>query len=274
MFLSFRVTVPTPDVRPPTMRLLSVPAPVPLAESFPQSPAERYIAVRSCMLYDVTAQQPNTPRSYGSSVVSQSGAELAQANLPTVRIQAPSEGSGRSTERRPTYQRQASHDPTPTAASQFNGTPIFHAAPESSHSTADYPLANGSSITNFSTLRTQMSHAQHMQAWRQDQLKRAQQKHPHCYVYGPPPQRATEEKVATAAILTPQIIELVSENLRRLPSKSPYQYPRQMKTGKRVKPAAEKEQEDQSIQKKPLRTTSALVHRKDSQGSASNVTEV
>jgi hypothetical protein len=48
---------------------------------------------------------------------------------------------------------------------QLNGTPTFLPIPESNHSTADYPLVNGSSRTNFSTLRTQMSHAQHMEVY-------------------------------------------------------------------------------------------------------------
>jgi len=243
------------------------------------------------MLYDVNAQQANT-RSQPASIASQQLRILPKSNTsiksdgfpypPNIVVQPPSDSSTKSQGYRPSYQRQASQNASPVIINNLNGSPIFQGVPESNQSTADYPMAPGSSVANFSTLRTQMSHAQHMQAWRQSQLKKIQKKRPHCYVYGPPPQRALEEKVATAAILTPQIIS-PDDNPQRLPSNSPFRFPRQDNTinerkknnqEKRLRPTTDKTNQDKSIQKKSLRTTSALIHRKDSQSSVSNVTEV
>jgi len=243
------------------------------------------------MLYDANAQQANT-RSQPASIASQQPRILPKSNIstesrgfpypPNIVVQPPSDSSTKSQGKRPSYQRQASQNSTPMIINNLNGSPVFHGVPDSNQSTADYPMAPGSSVANFSTLRTQMSHAQHMQAWRQNQLKKIQKKRPHCYVYGPPPQRAPEEKIATAAILTPQIIS-PDDNPQRLPSNSPFQFPRQDNTinerkkknqEKRIRPTTDKTNQDKSIQKKSLRTTSALIHRKDSQSSVSNVTEV
>jgi hypothetical protein len=240
------------------------------------------------MVYDAYAQQANTPRSpVGSQVpstfIQQTKSKLGVHHPPTVVVQPPSDSSIRSSGKRPPFERQESQNSTPLIINQVNGTPIFQAVPESTHSTADYPIANGSSITNFSTLRTQMSHAQHMQAWRQHQMKKIHKHRPYCYVYGPPPQRPIEEKLATAAILTPQIIP-TKENVQRLARNSPFQYPRQDKTiNEKTKKKHERQRspidieentQDKTIKKKSLRTTSALIHRKDSQSSVSNVTEV
>jgi hypothetical protein len=46
-----------------------------LIDDYPQSPAERYAAIRSFMLYDTTAQQSDTSR---SAVVSQVPSTLSQ----------------------------------------------------------------------------------------------------------------------------------------------------------------------------------------------------
>jgi hypothetical protein len=163
-------------------RLLSVP--IRVDDDFPQSPAERYITIRSCMLYDTHAQQSNTPH---SSSVTQVPPEISQhlrdpSNIynskklgshviPNVIVQPPSDSNTHSKGNRPSYQRQESARSGSPMIPRVNGTPIFQAVPDSNQSTADYPMVNGSSMTNSSTLRTQMSHAQHMQAWRQAQLK-------------------------------------------------------------------------------------------------------
>jgi hypothetical protein len=231
------------------------------------------------MLYDVNSQQADTPRSpvisQVPSTVSQQPRFQMKSNLsaksfgfqtaPTVIIQPPSDSTTLSKGKRPSYQRQETERSDPLMINQLTGTPVFQGVP----STADYPLANGSSITNYSTLRTQMSHAQHMQAWRQNQVTKLQKKRPHCYHYGAPLQRSLEEKVAAAAILTPQIIP-PDNNLKRLPSTSPFPFPPQEKT----KNASTSDENKAAIKKKALRTTAALVHRKDSQTSFSNVTKV
>lgn len=261
------------ELRPPPVnaRLLSVP--VPVVNDLPQSPAERYIAIRSCMLYDALGQPLSAPRSPG---VSQSPSVINQTKTtPGVRSLGFQPGAGkRSTEskdQRPSYQRQASEFSTPLIITNANGTPIFQPVPESTQSTADYPQGNASTITGSSTLRTQMSHAQHMQAWRQNRARKIQKHRPNCYVYGSPPQRPMEEKLSTAAILTPQVIVTspqpqASDGSQRPASSSPFQYPRsEVRTLNETSTAREK---------KSLRTTSALIHQKDSQSTASNVTEV
>lgn len=252
------------------------------------------------MLYDVNTQQYDIPRSpmisQVPSTISQQGQLKLKSNIspkslgfdpvPSFIIQPPSDSTATTTQgKRPSYQRQGTIHSTPIGINQFNGTPIFHAISESNHSTADYPIATSSSTTNFSTLRTQMSHAQHMQAWRQNQLKKLQKNRPHCYHYGAPLQRPLEEKVATAAILTPQIIP-VDDGLQRLPSSSPFSYPRQGKTGNdkqtKLKTTTttssssnpDENKKDKLIKKKTLITSASIIHRKDSQSSYSNATEV
>jgi len=247
------------------------------------------------MLYDVNAQQIDVPRSpmisQVPSTVSQQARIQAKSNLgaksfgfrspPSVFIQPPSDSTTTSKGQRPSYHRQETAQSTPIMINQFNGTPTFQGIPESNHSTDVYPLANGSSITNFSTLRTQMSHAQHMQAWQRNQLKKLQKKRPHCYIYGPPLRRPLEEKVAAAAILTPQIIS-TDNNLEKARSNSPFQFPRQVKTidEKKMNPAStssntDENKQDKPIKKKSLRTSSSVVHGKDSKkSSSSNVTQV
>jgi hypothetical protein len=293
-FLSFRLIPPTPEVPVSPeqravmgRRLLSVP--IPIIDDFPQSPAERYIAIRSCMLYDTNMQQINSsqvPSTASQQAQMQLESRLGVLRPPNVVIQPPSNSSIRSKDKRPTYERQESHHSTPLIINQFTGTPTFQALPESTHSTTDYPIANSSSITNFSTLRTQMSHAQHTQAWQLQQTKKYHKKRPYCYIYGPPPQRPLEEKVATAAILTPQLILPNGETQRGFHN-LPFQFPPQDRTinektknkqGRQRSPVLsshiEENNQDTSIKKKTLRTTAAIIHRKDSQSSVSNVTEV
>ncbi|CAF4203929.1 unnamed protein product, partial [Adineta steineri] len=280
--------IPTTEQRPPpTRRLLSVPTPViPVTDNFPESPAERYIAIRSCMLYDCNGQHTNnTSRSHAPSAINQPPPMTSNNDVstrstgfvvpPNVLVQAPSDASDRSGGPPPLYLRQASHHSTPSIIHPTTGTPLFQGVQDSRGSTADYPLENGSSNTNFSTLRTQMSHAQHMQVWRQNQLKRIQKKRPHCYVYGPPPQRALEEKVATAAILTPQILESETSGSQRLPSKPKFEYPRQVNIVNETRTNNQRKQtkQDDAIQKKSLRTSTAI-DRRDSPSNVSNVTEV
>jgi hypothetical protein len=283
----------SPSVQPPTPRkLLSVA--VPVLDDFPQSPAERYVAIRSSMLYDANAQQADTPRSpvvsQVPSSISQPMRFLAKASgtprslgfqtTPTVVIQPPSDSTTTSKSKRPSYQRQETEVSDPLLINQLTTTPVFQGITESTHSTADYPMANGSSTTNHLTLRTQMSHAQHMQAWHQNQLRKIQKKRSNCYHYGTPIQRPVEEKIAAAAILTPQIIPEESTS-QRLPSSSPFPYPGQERTineRSRNKPTSSSSttddtKQDKSIKKKNIRTT-ATMHRRDSQNSGSNATAV
>lgn len=265
-----------------------------MIDDYPQSPAERYVAIRSSMLYDVNAQQADTPRSPVvspvPSVVSQQTRAQARSYAPSLVVQPPSDGSATSRSKRPEYQRQETEASDPLIINQFAGTPIFQAIPESTHSTADYPMGTSSSVGNSSILRTQMSHAQHMQAWQQNQLRKLQKKRPHCYHYGAPLRRPLEEKIETAAILTPQNIAGGGRSGRTV-SKSPFRFPRQVETinetsnknrSKSGNPTTtssssnttEKKQ-DQPVKKKSTRVTSSSgTHRKDSQNSFSNVTEV
>jgi len=254
-------------------RLLSVP--VPVVDDYPQSPAERYVAIRSAMLYDANAQQSDTSRSQAPSIASQ---QVRFKETPTVIVQPPSEGSTKS--KRPSFEREATTGSDPVIVGPLAGTPMFQAIPESVQSTADYPLANGSSISNVTTLRTQMSHAQHMRAWRHEQLKKVQKKRTHCYHYGTPLQKSLEEKIATAAILTPQIID---PQLHR----SPFQNLRQMQTINETQPKTKAQSsssattttttnasDNSSVRKKKIRATSSMMQRKDSPDGFSNATEV
>lgn len=287
-FLSSRAgPTPTSTIH----RLLSVP--IPVIDDYPQSPAERYVAIRSSMLYDVNAQQADTPRSPISLVPSAASQPMRlvqrNLNLPSLVVHPPSDSSTTSKTKRPEYQRQETVASDPLVINPITGTPMFQAIPESTHSTADYPLVTNSSLSNSSILRTQMSHAQHMQAWQQSQLRKLQKKRPHCYHYGAPLQRPMEEKLATAAILTPQVL-LTGENTRRFPSNSPFRYPRQEKTinekstknrSKSGDPSAaslsshvEESKQDSSIKKKSLRVTSSPTHKKNPPKDHSNVTEV
>lgn len=268
--------------------------PVAVVDDYPQSPAERYVAIRSSMLYDVGAQQADTPRSpvvsQVPSTVSQQPRIQSRLNAPTFVVQPPSDSSATSRSQRPEYQRQETEASDPLIINPFAGTPVFQGIPESTHSTADYPMGTNSSIANSSILRVQMSHAQHMQAWQQNQLRKLQKQRPHCYHYGAPLRRPLEEKVETAAILTPQNIA-GSERSGRTHSISPFRFPRKVETvnetsnknrSKSGNPTTtssssnttEKKQ-DQPIKKKSTRvTSSSTTHRKDSQNSFSNVTEV
>ena len=248
----------------PTVQRLIVPGP--LIDEFPQSPAERYISIRSCMLYDVNGQPTSLSRSEGLSPA------------PSVTSQsAPSQKRSVGFSTRPLLEREIS----PTTATNANGTPIFQAVPDSVQSTADYPMTNASSVTNRSTLRAQMSHAQHMQAWRQQKMRKIQKKQPHCYFYGTPGQRGPDEKVAAAAILTPQVIvttpsQFVSPDGQRLPSPSPFFHrPTPIQTINETKKS--KTTRTTSSPDKDERSTNAgraLIHEKDTDSHRSNMTEV
>ncbi|CAF1180370.1 unnamed protein product [Rotaria sp. Silwood1] len=268
-------------------RLLSVPTPLPIIDEFPQSPAERYIAIRSCMLYDVNVQQPNVPQSANvypmPPTTGQQGGvsrKLGSRQPPNIVIQSPSVTTDEPKSTRPLYQRQKSQGATPIGINTFNNTPLFQGLPDSGQSSTD------ALVNNYTTLHTQMSHAQHMQAWRQIQLKKQQKKRPYRYVYGTPPQRPLEEKVSTAAILTPQIIP-INGKFKRLPSQPAFQFPRQVKNidekmkkthERQISPTSSSQNgennRDKSINKKPLKTTVSVIRRKDSPSSLSNITEV
>ena len=74
-------------------------------------------------------------------------------------------------------------------------------------------------------------------------------------------------KIATAAILTPQVI-VTSPEQPRMPSNSPFQYP---------PPTTVRNLNEKSNEKSvsPTKTAnSALIHERDSQSNLSNVTEV
>lgn len=230
--------------------------PVPVVDDFPQSPAERYIAIRSCMLYDVNPQQPKgvrIPRNPQAPTLADQQTEAHR----TLQPQTP----------RPPYERQESHRSTQIPIITTTSTPVFQAVPDSNNHIGDRPVPHELLPKNLGTLHTQMSHAQHMQAYRQNQTKRYQKKRPYRYVYGPTLQRRVEEKIGTAAILTPQITS-TTHKTQRLPSVTPFRYP------KTVKETDENDDHDKSLDKRKLRTTVTVIRQKGSSNSLSNVTEV
>jgi hypothetical protein len=253
-------------------RLLSVP--VPVIDDYPQSPAERYITIRSCMLYDANGQPSNVSR---SPEISQAPSTVSQTIRNTGNTSQQTKTIVKMTNLRPQYQRQESQHSTSPVANNISTTPIFQPIPDSNQSTADYPLMNESTIaTTSSTLRIQMSHAQHMQAWRQNQLRKIYRKRPYRYVYGSPARRTPEEKLATAAILIPQVASSHEQTKsgRRIPSSSPFQYPsasndQQLSSGDGVT------RRNKPIEKKSIRSTitskNNVVHHTDaSMGDHSN----
>ncbi|CAF4340006.1 unnamed protein product, partial [Adineta steineri] len=161
---SVSVTPASITSRPSSIhRLVSVN--VPVLSEYPSSPAERYIAIRAQMLYDANTQAPNAPynsttsqtpitatsftQKLRSSVIDTSNNHSLGFHIssPNITIQPPSDSSTRS------RQTQTTDHLTPI---------LFQPASASNQSTADYPLA-ASSAANSTTLRTQMSHDQHMQ---------------------------------------------------------------------------------------------------------------
>ncbi|CAF3576654.1 unnamed protein product [Rotaria sp. Silwood1] len=238
--------IPTPlEWRPPsTHRVLSVP--VSVVSDYPQSPAERYIANRAQMLYDVIAEQMNTPHissvSQTPTVISSNNQQqrtLIHTNLsdqslgfhlsPDIIIHPPSDSSTKSKEK------QVNDYPMRRGLQQGTFVPsLFQPLPTSNQSTADYPLA-ASSILTSPTFCTQMSHDQHMQAWRQNQVEKIQKKRRHCYMYGTPSQQPLVDRVSTATILTPQILSTTIQQqappttndgkIRREPTLSPFRFP-------------------------------------------------
>ncbi|CAF0929613.1 unnamed protein product [Adineta ricciae] len=236
----------------PPRRLLSVA--VPATIEYPQSPAERYIAIRAQMLYDTSTQQMNMSSSPKSSrtpttAASLSGQRPAFASTmtsdrsqgfqitPDIAIQPPSDSGSKSVKTHLTS-RSAYHT---TQHSPYTPLTFLPGVP-STPSTADYPAAT-TSIANSSTLRTQMSHDQHMQAWRQGAMDKIQRKQRYCYMYGPPPQTPLADKVSCVAILTPQILTTATTQqeappfrqqetpsttgggkLQRPPTKSPFNF--------------------------------------------------
>ena len=228
---------------------------MPAAIEYPQSPAERYIAIRAQMLYDASTQQMNMSPSPNSSrtpttAASLSGQRAAFASTmisdrsqgfqttPDITIQPPSDSGSKSVQTHLTSRsahRTTQHSPY-APLTFLPGSP-------STPSTADYPAAT-TSITNSSTLRTQMSHDQHMQAWRQGAMDKIQRKQRYCYMYGPPPQTPLADKVSCVAILTPQILATTTMQqeppptrqqeppsttgggrVQRPPTKSPFKFP-------------------------------------------------
>jgi hypothetical protein len=297
---------------PVLARLVSVSTPV--TEEYPQSPAERYIAIRSRMMYDAmvpksttshsssTSQVPNT-----ASVNNQQFRPLTTANLsgesygfnysPDINVYPPSDNS-----------MQLSEGRTGRVSNQENLTPLFQPVPPSNQSTDDYPVEGAFSTANSSTLRTQMSHEQHMQAWREGKTKETRKKRRHCYTYGPP----TQPSAASVTILTAQIPPTTTRQKQNLPTSnndgnqrgataSRFQYPvtpedvrippvsikknnqletinEKSKTKHQQKIISSPQQRidrvnEDSEKKKSSDTTSALIHQEERSDDASDTTE-
>jgi len=279
------------------------------------------------MLYDSNAQQPNTP--YTSSVSRTPGSAYIPKlrplqmtttfsnqslgfHVPTdVIVHPTSERSMKSGDK------QTTTYSTSRVLPPENITPsLFQPVSVSNQSTADYPLA-ASSIVNSSTYRTQMSHEQHMQAWRQEQVKKIMKKQRHCYVYDAPPQPTMVDRVSTAAILTPQVLSTATKQgqapetpdtgqTQRGPTISPFHFPitssevrsapSSIVNGIRLKTKNQKlkinrpqegipippermdrldeDPQEKSNTNKSSKITSALIQRKDSQSSVTDIKEV
>jgi hypothetical protein len=261
------------------------------------------------MLYDTSTQQTDTSNTAATSsnqiTTAISNQSLGFPISPDITVQPPSESSARST------QNQTNVYLTPRGLQRENLTPsLFQPASASNQSTADYPPP-ASSTANSSTFRTQMSHEQHMQAWRQDQMGKIQKTQRHCYIYDPPPQPLLVDRVSTAAILTPQILSTATKQQQvpptpntgktpRRPTVSPFNFSlpssqirsapssiisdtnnQKLKTKlqqqnipippKRMDRLDENPQEISNTNK-PSKTTSVLIHKDDSQSDTSDVT--
>jgi hypothetical protein len=314
--------VPTPLERrpPPVQRLVSVSVSVP--NEHPTSPAERYIAIRAQMLYDVNIPQPTTPYSIHESQTPTPlnqplrrpvAATVSQGSLgfpiPSNASVHPSIVTGIQLK-----EKQATKYPPSHVSQQDNISPSqFQPAPSSNQSTADYPPATAS-VANSSTFRTQMSHDQHMQVWRQKQMEKIRKHRRHRYVYGPPPQPFLADKVSNASILTPQILHETTKQqqvpptpntvkFERQPTQPPFHFPmpsRQMpissssitsdtqskpinQTSRINQRSAVSPQRMDSLDEHPQeishknkssKKTSTLTHRVDSQSSITDTTEI
>jgi hypothetical protein len=280
------------------------------------------------MLYEANNQQPNTANvpcvlrtpPTGSAYMQQSRLPLtttfSDQSLgfhvsPDINVQSTSEQSIKS------RSKQAATHSTPRVSQQEPITPsLFQPVPPSNQSTADYPLET-SSIINSSTYRTQMSHEQHMQLWRQEQIEKNQKKKRYGYVYGLSPQPTSVDKSSNDAILTPQILSTttrqqqvprISDTARtpRQPTRPPFKFPipsSQVRStpssiiiDTQSKPKNQKltinypqqpapippprmdrldeDPQETSNASKSSKVTSALIHRKDSQSSTTDITEV
>lgn len=242
--------------------MASAPAPAPPVQSFsrgnlgvptimidnvPQSRAEQYIAIRSCMFYDSGSVKSRSNNALGPP------SEISAKTVPG---------------QPPQYVRQASISPS-NRSLQFNpnSTPVFHAIPDSNQSVAEYPMTN-LSIGTSSTLRAQMSYGQHMEAYRQRQLSTIQKKKQTSYFYGPPAQRNLHERISTASILLPQMLPINLDQRNqtpgtRLPSASPFASAQLKKDPKR-----------KVAQKKNLRTTTVNLPADDSENMNSQVADL
>jgi hypothetical protein len=320
--------LPTPINQRPLPPKRSVSVPVSITSDYPPSPAERYVAIRAQMLYDANSQQPTTPP-YPPSVsrvpttvsgyiqqlrppitTTLSGQSLGFQVSPDIIVHPPSERSLKLGSIKAT-----THSTAHVLSPENVTSSTFQPASTSNQSTADYPLA-GSSIVNSSTYRTQMSHEQQMQVWRQEQVEKIQKKHRHCYIYGVPRQSNAVDRVTSASILTPQIIPVTKQQqapptspdgkTERGPTPSVFYYPppssqmpsapsstisdTQPKTrnqNSRINrsqqeapiPPQRMERLDEDSQEtsntnKSSTVTSALIHRKDSQSSTTDITEI
>jgi hypothetical protein len=242
---SVELDMPTTVERrpPPVSRLLSVPV-SPIISEYPSSAAERYVATRAQMLYDANNQQTTTQYSINEFQTPIPSNQQLRYPVTTTDSQGslgfpipindtihPSVVSDMQLK-----EKKGNKYLTSSGFQQENISPSrFQPASPSYQSTNEYPLATPS-IANSSTFCTQMSHDQHMQAWRQNQMEKIQKKQRHCYVYGPAAQPSLADKVSTAAILTPQIIpesaqpsqiSLISKNGKfiRQPTKPPFHFP-------------------------------------------------
>lgn len=275
----FKKRPETPDV-PKSRSFLNVPD-ISVNGGLPASPAERYIAIRSFMLYDVNASHtPNAPP-MSAAALRPSGVS-ARAQMGTSRSRSPNTPSSSINElkvKRPPYQRQESQGSSSTIVTGLNNTPNFQSIPESGISTDDYALPNKILNSNSTTLRSQMTHAQHMQMWHQKQAQKGRKKHPYRYSYGQPPPRPADEKVSTSAILTPQIIAPNDRSHFHFPPQTKNIDPKRNKNNEQIissVPSSQHEENnrEKTTRKKPIETKVVISHRRDSSNSFSNVTEV
>ncbi|CAF4014451.1 unnamed protein product, partial [Rotaria sp. Silwood2] len=164
-------------------------------DDYPQSPAERYINIRSSILNKTVAQELHahyTP--------------LASSALP--------------------YNRSEAQVPLNIGS---NASLDF-----SNQLTIDYPTAIASGISDSATLHTQSNFTQQMQRCHQKAARKMHKKRSHCHVYGPSSQEPMIPAFSKATMITPQRLNVTSEERvvppmtaagKQLPSNSSLQFP-------------------------------------------------
>ena len=206
----------------------------PAADAYPQSPAEQYITARLRSMEEISAGQANN-NLLNSSAIPLSPSTTPRFNpfqsfgfgvSPNIIVSPPSDGTARSGIHR------TSHSSQPD-----NRRSLFQPIAPSNQSTADYPAAAGSSVATSSILRTQMSHEQRMQTWRQQKTAKMHKKRRYHFIYDSPSQTAPNDKIFTTMLVTPNAPSAVSvqrgvpptpagdATTRRMPTMSPFAYP-------------------------------------------------